>query len=324
MKAWWIRPAAGTLVLEPRETPSPEPKGGELLVRVRAAALNRGEFIAQRGLHTGTDARPAGQECAGEIAKLGEGVTGFATGDRVMGRARGAYAEYAVMDAREAMPAPSRLSWEEAAGVPLVSLVSYDMLYPGGELKAGEWLLIAGVSAGVGVASLAMAKALGAKVIGTSGSAAKLERLKALGLDVPVQTRGAGFHDTAMAATSGKGVDLVVNNVGGSVFVECVRTLAYQGRLATVGYVDGVMKSEIDIEALHSKRLKLFGVSNKLRTAAQRAETVRGFVRDVLPAIADGRIRLLVDRVFALSDLPAAKAYMESDAHVGKIAVRID
>ena len=97
-----------------------------------------------------------------------------------------------------------------------------------------------------------------------------------------------------------------------------------QGRLATVGYVDGVMRSEIDIEALHSKRLKLFGVSNKLRTAAQRAETVRAFVRDVLPAIADGRIRPLVDRVFPFSDLPAAKAYMESDAHVGKIAVRID
>src|SRR5215470_5346748 len=314
MKAWWIRPAAGTLVLEPRETSTPGPKAGELLVRARAAALNRGEFIAQRGLHTGTDARPAGQECAGEIAKLGEGVTGFAIGDRVMGRARGAYAEYAVMDAREAMPAPSRLSWEEAASVPLVSLVSYDMLYPGGELKPGEWLLITGVSAGVGVASLGLAKAL----------AAKLERLKALGLDVPVQTRGAGFHAAAMAATGGKGVDLVVNNVGGSVFAECVRTLAYQGRLATVGYVDGVMKSEIDIEALHSKRLKLFGVSNKLRTAAQRADTVHGFVRDVLPAIADGRIKPLVDRVFALSDLPAAKAYMESDAHVGKIAVRID
>jgi NADPH2:quinone reductase len=136
--------------------------------------------------------------------------------------------------------------------------------------------------------------------------------------------RGGGFLEAAMKATGGKGVDLVVNNVGGTVFAECVRALAFQGRLATVGYLDGVMTSEIDLDALHSKRLRLFGVSNKLRNAAQRAETMRGFARDVLPALAEGRIRPVIDKVFALADLPAAKAYMESDAHLGKIAVRMD
>jgi NADPH:quinone reductase-like Zn-dependent oxidoreductase len=115
----------------------------------------------------------------------------------------------------------------------------------------------------------------------------------------------------------------VVNNVGGTVFAECVRALAYQGRLATVGYLDRTMTSEIDLEALHSKRLHLFGVSNKLRTAAQRSETVRGFARDVLPALADGRIRPLLDKVFAFAELPAAKAYMESDAQIGKIAISL-
>jgi len=324
MKSWWIRPEGGKLVLESRETPAPEPKAGELLVQVRAASLNRGEFIAGHGLHGGADAKPAGQECSGEVIKLGEGVTGRAPGDRVMGRARGAFAEYAVVDAREAIPVPARLSWEEAASVPLVFAVSYDMLYPGGALQPGEWLLVTGVSAGVGVASLQIAKVIGAKVVGTSGSAAKLEKLQGLGLDVAVQARGPGFYDAAMKATGGKGVDLVVNNVGGTVFAECVRALAFQGRLATVGYVDGVMKSEIDLDALHSKRLRLFGVSNKLRNAAQRAETIRGFVRDCLPAIADGRIKPLVDRVFAFAELPAAKAHMESNAHVGKIAVRME
>ncbi|MGH8705144.1 MAG: zinc-binding dehydrogenase, partial [Burkholderiales bacterium] len=109
----------------------------------------------------------------------------------------------------------------------------------------------------------------------------------------------------------------------GSVFAECVRSLAFQGRLAIVGYLDGVLKSEIDLEALHVKRLRIFGVSNKLRNAEQRAETVRGFVSALLPAIADGRIRPLVDRVFDFADLPAAKSYMESDAHVGKVIVRM-
>jgi NADPH:quinone reductase-like Zn-dependent oxidoreductase len=114
-----------------------------------------------------------------------------------------------------------------------------------------------------------------------------------------------------------------VNNVGGSVFAECVRSLAYEGRLATVGYVDGVVRGELDLEAQHANRLVLFGVSNKLRTPEKRGETVRGFVRDWLPALADGRIRPALDRVFPLEDLPAAKAYMESNAHLGKIAVRV-
>ena len=124
-------------------------------------------------------------------------------------------------------------------------------------------------------------------------------------------------------ATGGRAANLIVNNVGGSVFAECVRALAFEGRLTTVGYVDGVMTAEIDIDALHSKRLTLFGVSNKLRNAEQRAATVRGLVADLLPMIADGRLRPVIDRVFPFDELPAAKAYMESNAHLGKIVVRL-
>jgi NADPH:quinone reductase-like Zn-dependent oxidoreductase len=126
-----------------------------------------------------------------------------------------------------------------------------------------------------------------------------------------------------MKATGGKGADLVVNNVGGTMFAACVKSLGYEGRLATVGYVDGVMKSEIDIDALHSKRLMLFGVSNKMRNAAQRAVTVEGFKKDFLPLFASGKLKPLIDRVYDFKDLPQAKARMESDAHVGKIVVRI-
>jgi NADPH:quinone reductase-like Zn-dependent oxidoreductase len=325
MRSWWIRGAGGRLVLDLRDAFDPKPKAGELLVRVRAASLNRGEFIASLGLHaSAAEAKPAGQECAGEVLAVGNGVAGFAPGERVMGRARGAFAELAIMDAREAIAAPARLAWEEAASVPLVFLVSYDMLYPGGNLEPDEWLLVTGASSGVGVASLQLAKLVGAKVIGTSGSSTKLDRLKPLGLDVAVRGRGGGFLEAALQATGSKGVNLVVNTVGGTVFAECIRALAYQGRLATVGYLDRTMTSEIDLDALHSKRLRLFGVSNKLRTPAERAETVRGFVRDVLPAFADGRIRPLVDRVFAFAELPRAQTYMESDAQLGKIAVRLD
>jgi NADPH:quinone reductase-like Zn-dependent oxidoreductase len=323
VKSYWLRPDSGKTALELRDAPTPEPGAGQILVRMRAAGLNRGELIVGHSVKAGGAAKAAGAEGAGEIAKLGTGVTGFKTSERVMGRCGGSFAEYSLIDAREAVAVPKNLSWEEAACVPLAFMVVHDMLIAQGRLRAGEWLLVTGISAGVGVAALQTAKALGAKVIGTSGSAEKLEKLKAMGLDVGIRTRSGDFAEAVMKATDGKGVNLVVNNVGGSVFAETVRALAYEGRHATVGYVDGVLRSELDIEALHTKRLTLFGVSNRLRTPEQRAVTVRGFAADILPFIAAGKIRPVIDRVFPFSELPAAKAYMESNAHVGKIVVTL-
>ena len=310
MRAYFLK--SPEMTLELRDAPQPQPKPGQQLVRVRAAGLNRGELL-RHGLTKPGPAKIGGTEGAGELP----------SGERVMGRLPGSFAEYAVIDESDAIPVPPNLSWEEAAAIPLTFLVVYDMLVQQGSLKRSEWLLVTGVSAGVGVAALLAAKALGANVIGTSGSAEKLAKLKPLGLDVGIQTRKPDFCDAVMKATGGKGADLVVNNVGGSVFAECVRALGYEGRLATVGYVDGVMQAEMDIEALHSKRLKLFGVSNKMRNAAQRSVTVQGFVRDFLPLFASGQLKPVIDRVYAFDQLPQAKARMEADAHVGKIVVRI-
>jgi NADPH:quinone reductase len=314
MKAFVLRAGTSGNSLEQRDKPQPEPSPSQHLVRIRAASLNRGELISGHGLIKPGTEKSAGMDAAGEVVGSGE---------RVMGRLPGAFAEYGVMDKQDAIPVPSTLSWEEAAAVPITFLVVYDMLVQQGNLKAGEWLLVTGVTSGVGVAALQAGKALGAKVIGTSGSREKLERLKALGLDVPIATRRPDFHDAVMKATDGKGVNLVVNNVGGTVFAECIRSMAYEGRLATVGYLDGSMRAEIDLDALHAKRLKLFGVSNKLRTAPQRAATVEGFKRDFLPLFATGKLKPLVDRVFPFDQLPEAKAFMESNAQVGKIVVRM-
>lgn len=323
MKSYFLKPDAGRTVIELRDAPMPEPGPGQILLRMRAAGLNRGELIVGHSVKPGGAAKAAGAEGAGEVAKLGEGVSGFKQGERLMGRCAGAFSEYALVDAREAIPIPKDLSWEEAATLPLVFCVVHDMLVAQGKLKAGEWLLVTGISSGVGVAALQTAKTLGAKVIGTSGSDEKLARLKTLGLDLGIRTRAGDFADAVMKATDGKGANLVVNNVGGSVFPETIRALAYEGRHATIGYVDGMLECTLDIEALHTKRLTLFGVSNRLRPPEQRSTSVRGFAADILPFIADGRIRPLIDRVFPFAELPAAKDYMESNAHLGKIAVTV-
>ena len=321
MKSYWLCTTEADATLELRDAPIPEPGERQLLVRMRAASLNRGEFILGHGLQKAGTAKALGAEGAGEIVKAAARAVGFAPGQRVMGRCAGAFSEYALMDAREAMPMPPDLSFEEGASIPLVFLVVHDMLVAQGKLARGEWLLVTGVSSGVGVASLQAAKALGASVIGTSGSREKLARLRQAGLDVGVCAREGDFHAAVIEATEGKGANLVVNTVGGSVFAECVRSMAFEGRLAQVGYVDGVLEAPIDLQALHAKRLTLFGVSNKLRTPEQRASGVPRFVADLLPAIADGRIRPLIDRVFAFADLAAARQHMEANRHLGKIVV---
>jgi NADPH2:quinone reductase len=324
MQSWWMQMTDTDTVLEMRDTPVPQPGASQLLVRMHAAALNRGEFVLGHGLHGNAGTWKAiGGEGAGEVVAIGDGVTGLKPGDRVMGRCAGAFAQYALMEKAEAIAMPSTLSWEEAASIPLTFLVSYDMLVLQGRLKAGEWLLINGVSSGVGVASLQLGKVLGAKVIGTSGSAQKLEMLRPLGLDVGLCTRAADFAPTVMEATGQHGADLIVNTVGGSVFAENIRALAFEGRLATVGYVDGVLHADIDLEALHAKRLTLFGVSNKLRTKEQRSAAVPRFVAEVMPHIAAGRIKPQIDQVTEFSRLKEAKARMEAAGHVGKIVLRM-
>ncbi len=319
MKAFHIVDGPKGTTLEARDVPTPEPGPQQLLLQVKASSLNRGELLP-----TGKPgaARPGGVEAVGEVSAIGKDVKGIPIGTRVMARCKGGFAETALVEASEAIVIPERLDWEAAAAVPIVFLVSYDMLVPYGRLQRGEWILITAVSSGVGVACLQLAKAMGARVIGSSGSKAKLEKLRALGLDAGIATRG-DLAGEVQRITEQHGADLAINNVGGSAFPDLVRAAAYRGRIAIVGYVDGALHADLDLAAVHSNRLEIFGVSNRLRSAAERAETVAGFKRDCLAWFADGTIKPLVDRVFSFDAMPEAKAYFDRNAHVGKVVVRL-
>jgi NADPH2:quinone reductase len=311
-----------------REVQRPTVPPGHVLLRVHASSINRAEFRRLHNLRTqpgrpAPEERVGGGDAAGEIAELGPGVSGFKPGDRAMGRCAGGFAEYALLDAREVMPAPPSLSWEEAACVPVVFVVVHDALFVSGQLRAGETLLVTAIPSGVGVAALALGKYLGARVIGTSRSAEKLEKLKDHGLDLGIVTGSDGFGVALAPAIGEKGVDMIVDNIGADVLAPCIEALAVGGRYVTIGRMSGVLKGELDVDRLAEHRLHLYGVSNRLRNAAQRAESMRRFVADLMPALSEGRIRPIIDRSFPLADLALAQAHVEADHHVGKVVIRV-
>lgn len=323
MKSCWIVSDEKSARLEYRDVPVPEPKAGEVLLKTHASSLNRGELMVGGVVHGGP-LKLGGNDGAGVVHKVGPGVTEFKVGDNVYGRISGGWAEYTIARVDQLMIKSDKMTWEQAASVGVAFLTAYELIYPPyGKLKKGETLLVTGASSGVGVAAVQMGKALGAKVIGTSGSADKLGKLAAVGMDHGINTRKPDFAAKCKELTGGKGVDLAINLVGGSIFPELIRSLARKGRIGIVGYVDGVLKAEIDLKELHANRFEVYGVSNSKATVEEKAEAMRGFKRDVAPLLADGRIVPVVDKVFAFDQLVEAKQYVESNAMVGKVVVRV-
>src|ERR1700731_1352174 len=305
-----------------REVQRPTVPPGHVLLRVHASSINRAEFRRLHNLKTqpgkpAPEERVGGGDAAGEIAEIGAGVTGFKPGDREMGRCAGGFAEYALIDAREAMPVPASLSWEEAACIPVVFVVVHDGLFASGQLKAGETLLVTAIPSGVGVTALVLGKYLGARIIGTSRSAEKLEKLKPYGLDAAIVTGSDGFGAAIAPAIGDNGVDMIVDNIGGDVLAPCIAALAVGGRYVTIGRMSGVLKGELDVDRLAERRLHLYGVSNRLRSSVQRAESMRRFIADLMPALR------IIDRSFPLAELAAAQAHVEADRHVGKVVIRM-
>ncbi len=317
----------GTMALQ--EVPMPKPRPEELLFEVKASGINRADIFRIQGTYV-TLSSPAnekqleivGMEAAGIVVEVGREVSGFAKGDRVMGMCNGGYAQFTTIHQQLAIPVPERLSWEEAATIPLSYMTEHNALITAGRLQAGEAVLINGASSGVGVAAVQIARLWGAKpVIGLAGSVAKLETLKTLGLDVGINYRTENFKEAVLAATEGKGVNLIIDHVGGPHLEDNLKCMALKGRLVSVGRLGGEV-GQLNMDLLALKRLELIGVTFRTRTFDERTAIARQMMTDLLPALADGRLKPVVDRIFPLEQAAEAHQYMTSNVQLGKIVLR--
>ena len=325
MKAIVI-PKPGTPdVLTFMDVPDPVCGPEDLLVRVRAAGLNRADLMQTAGGYPQPGPKPAfevpGLEFAGEVIEAGARTEGFARGDRVMGLlAGGAYAEQVVINHRVAMKAPTNLSWEEAGATPEVYITAHDALLQCG-LVAGESVLIHAVGSGVGVAAVQIAKVIGASfVAGTAGDDTKLARSKELGLDLGVNYRTQDFAVEVLAATGGRGVDVLLDVVGADYWERNMRVLAPKGRMVLVGLMGG-NATQANIGMLLMKRLQVRGTTLRARPLEEKAAATRAFEKSILPHIASGRVKVIVDRVFPLSEAAAAQTYLATNANFGKVVL---
>jgi NADPH2:quinone reductase len=305
----------------------PDPVGGpeDLLVRVRAAGLNRADVLQRMGGYPQPGPKAEfdipGLEFAGEVVQTGARVERFAAGDRVMGLlAGGGYAELVVIHQRVAMKVPSNLSWHEAGGTPEVYITAHDALRQC-DLVAGESVLVHAAGSGVGVAAVQIAKVMGAfLVVGTAGSDEKLARAKAIGLDVGINYRTQDFAEETLKATGGRGVDVVLDVIGADYWERNMRVLAPKGRMILVGLMSGAV-TQANIGMFLAKRLQVRGTTLRARPLEEKATTTRLFEKSVLPHIASGRVKVVVDRVFPLAEAAEAHRYMESNANFGKIVL---
>jgi NADPH:quinone reductase len=320
-----------------KDVPEPSAGPGQLLVAVKAAGLNAADRLMLEGSHvSGATVRPAarvaptsmplGTDAAGVVVALGEGVEEFSIGDRVMGICIGAFAPFALIQAAFAMRVPDRLEWTEAAAVPAVFSTAHDALVTAGGLTTGNHVLVTAASSGVGVAAIQLARLLGAGTIAASSrSPDKLDQLAASGVpwDVGLITGKPDFVERGFQATSDHGFDIIVDSVGAAALHENLGVGALGGRIISVGRMSG-HSAEIDLDELARKRLSLVGVTFRTRSLSEIADAHRRAAADVVPALADGRLRVVLDRVFPFDDVGAAQEWMRTGRRIGKVVLEFD
>lgn len=327
MKAVYITEYGGPEKLEIRDVDEPaKPSGRELLVKVTAAGLNRADLLQRQGFYPppkGFSPNIPGLEFAGEVIAAGENAEKHLAGDRVFGITAGeAQAEFVLVDERHAAKVPAELSDSDAAAIPEVFITAHDALFTQARLSAGETLLIHAVGSGVGLAALQLANAAGAKTIGTSRTASKLEKCREFGLGRGVLAgRSIEFAGAVSDATNGSGPDVILDLVGAAYFRRNLQCIATKGRIMLVGLTGGT-NAEFDLGAALTKRIAIIGTALRSRTADEKAAAVSVFESDVVPLFSSGVLRPVIDKVFDVRDVAAAHEYLASNESFGKVVLK--
>ena len=326
MKAVRFVGKGGPEVVGWEDVPDPVPQRGEVLVRVRAAGLNRADLLQRRGLYPpprGTRADIPGLELAGEVVRCGEGVSAWKPGDRVMAIAAGeAQAELAVVHERMLLPVPPQLSWEDAGAVPEAFLTSHDALFTLGGMRPGWPVLVHAAGSGVSTAAIQLVKACGGTAIGTSRTADKLERARALGLDhgILVGREEPKFAERVRELTGGQGAPVVLDFVGASYLPENLAAVATGGRIVCIGTMGGV-KGQLDMGLLLRARATVVGTVLRPRPLEEKIRATREFGRDALPLLASGRVKPVLDRALPIDQVREAHAQLEQNDSFGKVVL---
>jgi NADPH2:quinone reductase len=313
----------GPEVLKLVERPVPQPGQGEILVRVHAGGINRPDVFQRLGNYPPPPGASdiLGLEIAGEVVACGAGATDFSPGDRVMALvASGGYADYAVVAQDNAIPVPEGLSMVEAGAIPETYFTVWTNMFDRGGLQPGETVLIHGGSSGIGTTAIQLAKAFGATVFITAGSKEKCEACVALGADRAINYREEDFVAVVKEATDGKGVPLIIDMVGGDYIGRNYDAASIEGRIVQIAFLKGG-KAEVDFRRLMVKRLHHTGSTLRPRSVAQKAEIAHSLREKVVPLLAEGRCKPIIDSTFKLEDVAKAHARMDSSAHIGKIVL---
>jgi NADPH:quinone reductase len=329
MRAIVIAKPGGPEVLELREVPAPEPSRGEVRVRVRATAVNRADLLQRLGMYPAPPGSPAdipGLEIAGEVDAVGHDVTELGLGDRVFGVVGGGgYAEHLTVHARTLARMPDGMSFTDAAAVPEAFVTAWDAMVEQAALTAGEIVLVHAVGSGVGTAALQIAKAIGARTVGTARTADKLERARPLGLDEGIVVENAMFADEVRRRCQrrgGSGIDVVVELVGGAYVAEDLACLAPKGRIVVVGMMAGA-RVDLDLGVLMHRRAEVRGTVLRARPLEEKILAARALARHLVPLFASGALRPIVDRVLSLAQAAEAHRAMQSNDTFGKVVLEV-
>jgi putative PIG3 family NAD(P)H quinone oxidoreductase len=325
MTAIAIRAPGGPEMLVPEERPTPKPGTGEVLVKVAAAGVNRPDVMQRMGLYPppkGASDIP-GLEIAGEVVALGDGASRWKLGDHVTGLvAGGGYAEYCPVHETNALPMPKGLSAVEAGAIPETFFTVWHNTFQRGGLNRGETLLIHGGSSGIGTTAIQLAKAFGARVVTTAGSAEKCDACRKLGADVAVNYKEEDFVAATKQATDGKGADVIVDMVGGDYIERNYEAAAVEARVVQIAF-QGSPKATVDFRRIMLKRLTHTGSTLRSRSVPDKALIARAVEEHVWPLIEAGKVKPLIYRTYKLAEASAAHALMESSQHIGKIVLTV-